>query len=188
MVKYKIILMLFFSLQLPLMLASQERVENTPAGEAELSSGFQNIVLGLSMDEVKDRLRGNPFFDFRGDPDISMLYRPQESLIECKGFSYLERAFFQFYDDRLYSIAILLDDTKIDHYTMFTTLNNKYGLPRELDPAVSVWYSDLVRMSLEKKPLTLKYLDVQTFTDIIGAAEVEENWNAQSREKFLENF
>src|SRR4030042_1259762 len=51
--------------------------------------GFRTVKLGMSVDEVKAVLAEDPFFDYRGEPDVSFLPDTQQFLIECEGFSYI---------------------------------------------------------------------------------------------------
>jgi hypothetical protein len=52
----------------------------------------------------------------------------------------------------------VLNPERVDHYTMYTALVEKYGKPAEFSPEAAVWSDGAVRMSLER-PLTLKYVD-----------------------------
>ena len=50
-----------------------------------------------------------------------------------------------------------MNKEKIDHYSIFKTLTEKYGEPQSVTPQKSVWKNDEITMTLEK-PLTLKFL------------------------------
>lgn len=152
-----------------------------------LPRDFSGIALGMGLQEVKDLLLIDTNFDFRGDPDVSLLARPNETLIECTGFTYIDRAFFQFYEGSLYTIIIMLDTSELDHYTMYSHLSGKYGDPSALDPSRSMWESEEVVLSLER-PLTVKYVDRQVFESIRRAGEAEETMRALSRDDFVGQF
>jgi hypothetical protein len=155
--------------------------------KAEQPGGFRDVELGMHIDTVKELLADDPFFDYRGEPDVSFLPEPQRSLIECPGNLFIHRAYFQFHEERLYSIIVELNQQKLDYYTMFTTLTGKYGESTSLDPSEAVWNFPQVRMSLEK-PLTVKYVDKNVFHSLKESGKAEENLEAITREKFLENF
>jgi hypothetical protein len=149
--------------------------------------GFRDIILGLELETVKDRLMKDPYFDYRGDPDVSLLPQSQDSLIECHGNSYVKRAYFQFDEKRLYIIIIILDRTKIDHYSVFTRLIERYGPFSALNPQKVTWEFEDVLFSLER-PLAIKYIDRPTFERRLQEGKAEEDLRDISRARFLENF
>ncbi|MBN2051479.1 MAG: hypothetical protein JW760_13585 [Spirochaetales bacterium] len=149
--------------------------------------GFGSLILGLDMEEVKNNLSEDPNFDFVGDPDVSLLMRPNESLIECRGFSYIHRAYFQFHENILYTISLVMNPEMIDHYALYTTFVGKYGPPVRLSPSEAVWESERFLFSLER-PLTVKYLDKETFEALRRQGIMEKSVETLSREQFLELF
>lgn len=150
-------------------------------------SGFGLLELGIGIDAAKERLKEDPNFIFRGDPDVSLLRNPNESLLEARGVSFVERGYFQFHDDRLYTIILELDTTSLDHYTMYTTLTERYGDPTSLDPEQSIWEFESIRISLER-PLRLKYIDLTIFEEILASQDRTESMSRLSRDRFLEQF
>jgi len=164
--------------------------QSTASGEegpAPVPRGFGDLTLGQDMDRVKDVLLDDPNFNFRGDPDVSMLMRPNESLIECKGFSFIDRAYFQFYEKSLYTITLDMREEMIGHYTLYTTFTEKYGEPDRLSPTESVWESAETLFILER-PLTVKYIDREIFETLKRQGRMEESARDLSRERFLELF
>jgi hypothetical protein len=153
----------------------------------EAPLGFAGIEMGMELDVVKELLKRDSQFRFRGDPDVSMLATPNESLIETEGLSFIDRAYFQFYEGRLYTIILALDPEKIDHYTMYSTLVDRYGEPTSLDPSEAVWEFDFIRMALER-PLSVKYVDTVAFGSILRENAKAESLNALSRDRFLDQF
>ncbi len=160
-----------------------------PAQESgmDVPDRFGNIILGMSMENIKKELKADGNFNFRGDPDISILRRPDQSLIECRGYDFIERAFFQFKEDRLYSITILLNREMLDHYSLYTTLSGKYGDPDRLDPERSVWESETNILALER-PLQIKYMDRKIIEGITTNGKISASLSELSREQFLEQF
>jgi hypothetical protein len=172
--------------------AQEQAAEQAPQadaaqGEAQLPSGFSSIQLGMSMQEVQRRLQQDDNFDYEGQPDVSLVPQGDQKLIETTGFTFVDRAFFQFYQDRLYIIILLLNRDEIDHYGMYTTLTQKYGKPRTFSPEATVWQNEEVRLSLER-PLTVKYVDRQVFSQLKDQSQAEESIRTLSREQFLEQF
>ncbi len=158
-----------------------------PPGAADLPRGFRGIELGMSLEEVKGLLRQDPLFDYRGDADVSLLPLARQTLIECPGTAFLERAYLQFEGDRLFVLILDMDPKRLDWYTLYSSLSAKYGDAARISPADAVWISDGVRLSLEK-PLTVKYIDRPVFERLRDQGKAEETLRDLSRERFLGQF
>ena len=156
-----------------------------------LPNGFSSAKLGMSIDSLKDALKNDHQFGYRGDRDVSLSPSDGQYLIETdgslSGFSFLERCWFQFSDDKLYIITLNLDRSKIDHYSVFSKLCEKYGNPNELSPQKSVWRDGDVIMSLEK-PLTLKYVDAKAFDSKKDSSNVQKTTAENARDEFLDSL
>jgi len=175
---------LFFLLLLVLPLNSQESGES---GRDLVPDGYREIKLGMDLELVKNLLQKDPYFLFRGDPDVSMLERPNTTLIECRGSYHIDRAFFQFYQEKLYIIILLLNPEPLDHYAVYTALLEKYGKPVFFSPKNITWGGPEVELSLER-PLTVKYIDLKVFEEINSQRGTEEAHLEVLREDFLKQF
>jgi hypothetical protein len=169
--------------------AQTAAVAQGKAGEDEkkLPNQFRQIVLGMSLDDLKAALIQDSMFNFRGDRDVSFLPAREESLVETSGSSFIKRAFFQLRDGALFIMAYTLNTGMVDHYSIFTDLVEKYGQPSYLDPKVAVWESDDIRVSIER-PLTVKYIDKKVFDDIINESALIQSKRVQQRQEFLDEF
>jgi hypothetical protein len=152
-----------------------------------LPMGFRSVSMGMSLDEVKAALKADPLFRYRGDPDVSFLPQSSQYLIECEGNSYLRRAYFQFADSRLFIMIMVLDTQRLDHFSLFSALSAKYGLPAALSPQESVWQSEQIRFSLER-PLTVKYIDRKIFSALLATDGAPGDLDQLSRETFIAQF
>lgn len=160
--------------------------------QSSLPSGYGKIKLGMSVDEVKSLLKNNPLFGYHGDRDVSLLPGENRVLIETDAKaghvdSFLDRCWFQFSNDKLYIITLTLNRDKIDHYSVFTTLCDKYGKPESLNPEKSTWKNSSVTMSLER-PLTLKYVDNVTFENLSKKSNVDDSIEEMTAKTFLEGL
>ncbi|MCL1837548.1 MAG: hypothetical protein FWG46_08385 [Treponema sp.] len=176
-----------FLLMLPGIAAQTVPDESEAEDENALPRQFREIVLGMSLDELKNALLNDELFNFRGDRDVSFLPIREESLVETTGSMFIRRAFFQLRDGSLFIMAFTLDTGMMDHYTMFTDLSKKYGPPSYLDPKEAVWETEETRIAIER-PLTIKYIDKQVFDDIINEASIIESRRVQQRQEFLDEF
>ena len=149
--------------------------------------GFRSIQLGMELEQVKQLLIEDPLFDYRGDPDISFLPLPPQTLIETSGSSFIRRAYFQFDQDLLYIIILSMDPDRLDYYTLYSTLSGKYGQPTSLDPSEAVWQFEGLRLSLER-PLNVKYIDSTVFEALKEEGQVQEDLWEISKDNFLQQF
>jgi hypothetical protein len=156
-----------------------------------LPAGYAKVKLGMSVDELKDTLKKDHQFGYRGDRDVSLSPTDGEVLVETDAtyepFSFLERCWFQFSDEKLYIITINLDQSKVDHYSVFSALCKKYGNPVELSPQKSTWKDDSVIMTLEK-PLALKYVDAKAYEKKAQSSNVQKTTREQAKEHFLDSL
>lgn len=161
-------------------------------GESSLPEGYGGVKLGMSLEQVKKALKDNTDFGYHGDRDVSLLPGENRMLIETDattyaGYSFLERCWFQFYNDKLYIITINVNREKMDHFSIFDSLCKKYGMPDSVNPEKSVWKDGSVTMSLER-PLTLKYVDQKTFDSLMNTSKVGPNGTEMTRDMFLEGL
>jgi hypothetical protein len=157
-----------------------------------IPNGYGGIKLGMSLDEVKDKLIKNSDFGYHGDRDVSLLPGGNRVLIETDSSaghvdSFLERCYFQFYNSRLYIIIININAERIDHYSVFSTLCKKYGDPSSLSPEKTVWKDNDVTMSLER-PLSLKYVDNKIFDELNSRSLVPKSGTEMTQDMFLEGL
>ena len=175
--------LLFVCIVLPARVWPQEQEQD----EKTLPRQFRQIVLGMSLDDLKSVLQDDDLFSFRGDRDVSFIPAREESLVETTGPSFVKRAFFQLRDGTLFIMAYTLNTEMMDHYSMFMELTGKYGQPSFLDPKEAVWETDETRIALER-PLTIKYIDKIVFDDIINESTLIQSRRVQQRQEFLNEF
>lgn len=158
----------------------------------DLPNGYKDITLGMSLDETKDALLKDSDFGYHGDRDVSLLPNSNKSLIETDatyglGSNFLTNCYFQFTEDKLYIITININTDRMDYYSVFTTLCNKYGEPTSISPSAAIWKNDDVTMSLEK-PLTLKYVDNDLYDSTQNYSNVPKSATEITREQFLDEL
>lgn len=163
---------------------SAAAVEGSPAA---LPRGFRGIELGMGREEVTALLAVDNLFYYRGDPDVSLLDRPDETLVEVSGLSYVKRAFFQFKEDKLFVMIFSLNEAKIDHYSVYTAMTAKYGKPASFSPGEIVWSDSSVRVSVER-PLSVKYVDVPAWEKLVAGGDAKASYEETFRKDFLDGF
>lgn len=163
------------------------KILNIYGQNVELPMGFRDIVIGLNLDEAKEILSKDSYFDYRGDPDVSMLLSENKTIIESEGNVYIENGYFQFYDNKLYTITLILDIEKIDYHSIFKSLSDKYGKYSALTPKIVTWENEEIRITLEK-PLTIKYVGLNVYNTIIANDTTEIAIQEKLRENFINEF
>ena len=84
-------------------------------------------------------------------------------------------------------MAFTMNTELVDHYSIFTVFVQKYGEQDILDPKQAVWESANTRIAIER-PLTVKYMDMQVFNELLDRAQTKESQDMQIREDFLHDF
>ena len=149
--------------------------------------GYRNLLLGMPLEQVKTALIAESRFDYRGEPDVSLQDMGERFLITSKGRGFIEEGFFQFNKDLLYLIIITFNKDQMDFFTLQQDLIGKYGEPDDISPEGTRWEDEEVILTLEY-PLTLKYLDKNTFQGFLEDARAKEGFTEISREEFLKDF
>ena len=165
-----------------------DKTSKTDEKPAEpLPVAYRDISLGMPVDDVKKMLKADSIYGYRGERDVSLLPTQNRVLIESEGLSFLNRSWFQFYKDKLYTMTFKLDADRVDFYSVFKSLQDKYGEPTSLDPEKIVWKDDRVTLSLER-PLVIKFIDTQVFTEIQNTSKVNKSTEELTRKGFLESL
>lgn len=174
-------------------LPAQETAASEPQnGESSVNRGgqgpwgFGELRIGMSMADVKTVLSQSRDFSYRHFTE-SMLPYTELPVFECKGTRFIDRAVFQFYEDRLYSMTVFFNRRKIDFYTLFTTLTEQYGPHSELNPSRIVWDNGSSRMTL-LKPLTLSFLDAAVHRELLDQSEIRKDSEYFRKQEFLRQF
>jgi len=155
--------------------------------EKAVPNGFRTITLGMKLEEVKTALLNDKMYAYQGDSDVSMLPRDKETLIEVAGLSFIKRAYFQFHEDVLFTIILTLNTDKLDYFSLYTSLESKYGKVSSLDPKEAVWENKSIRVSISR-PLSIKYLDLSTFNKLKEGSNVKKAQEDIDRSGFLNQF
>lgn len=176
----------FFGLIAAFMLLTADRLM-TQEAFIPLPRQYRGIELGMSTDQVKEKLSEDGWFNYHGEEDVSLLERPRASLIETEGSLFFSRGLFQFENNALAAIILELDPNTIDWYTVFTSMQDKYGTPKEAAPDRMWWEDGKTRLAMER-PFTVKYLDMEVFDAMLAEETDRTAWREAARIKFINEF
>ncbi len=152
--------------------------------QESLPNGYREIRLGMNIEDVKDALQADYIFNYRGERDVSFLPAENQTLIETSSDTWLERCWFQFHNDTLYTIIINFNSERIDYFSVYNELLEKYGEHVSLSPERVVWESNSITMSLER-PVSVKYVDKAVFESIRDKAIIDQTIMEDLRENIL---
>lgn len=152
-----------------------------------LRRGYRQLLLGMEFDAVESALQAESSFYYRGSADVSLVPSDGNYIIDSSGRGFIDRGLFQFHEGALYSIAIYVDTRRIDFFQVFEQLRGRYGDPADLDPERAIWEDEETRIVLER-PLTVRYLDLETFLDRQNETSRTDSAARMSRDAFLSEF
>ena len=154
---------------------------------AVLPTESRGIQLGMDIDMVKDSLKSDSIFGYRGERDVSLLPVENRSLIESAGLSFISRSWFQFYKEHLYTMIFKLNTDTVDYYSIYAKFCEKYGEPASINPQRAVWENETTRIVIER-PLIVKYIDLTVFNELISQSTTERAASSANRQSFIDGF
>ena len=176
--------------------AAQTPTENKAASPAKTSeqqdkavlpAEYRSIKLGMGIDAVKEALKEDAVFGYRGERDVSLLPTENRSLIESAGSYFISRSWFQFYKDNLYTMIFKLNTDTVDYYSVYSKFCEKYGEPASINPQRAVWEDEHTRVVIER-PLIVKYIDLVVFNELISQSTTEKAASETNRQNFIDGF
>jgi hypothetical protein len=160
---------------------------NGQQAKAALPAEYRSIQLGMGIDAVKEALKQDAVFGYRGERDVSLLPTENRSLIESAGSYFISRSWFQFYKDNLYTMIFKLNTDTVDYYSVYSKFCEKYGEPASINPQRAVWEDEHTRVVIER-PLIVKYIDLTVFNELISQSTTEKAASETNRQNFIDGF
>ena len=167
--------------------ALAEKNASAQKEKAALPVEYRGLTLGMNIDTVKQTLKQDALFGYRGDRDVSLLPTKNRSLIESAGYSFISRSWFQFYKENLYTMIFKLNTDTVDYYSVYTQFCEKYGEPASINPQRAVWEDGHTRVVIER-PLIVKYIDLTVFNELISQSTTEKAAAETNRKNFIDGF
>ena len=161
--------------------------KNGQTDKNALPAEYRSIKLGMNIDAVKEALKADAVFGYRGERDVSLLPTENRSLIESAGSYFISRSWFQFYKDNLYTMIFKLNTDTVDYYSVYSKFCEKYGEPASINPQRAVWEDGHTRVVIER-PLIVKYIDLTVFNELISQSTTEKAAAETNRKNFIDGF
>ena len=160
---------------------------NEQQDTAALPTEYRGIGLGMNLNAVKEALKADAVFGYRGERDVSLLPTENRSLIESAGSYFISRSWFQFYEDMLYTMIFKLNTDTVDYYSVYAKFCEKYGEPTSINPQRAVWENEQTRVVIER-PLIVKYIDLTVFNKLLSQSTTEKAAAETNRQNFIDGF
>ncbi len=161
--------------------------KNKQQDKTALPAEYRSIRLGMDIGAVKEALKQDAVFGYRGERDVSLLPTENRSLIESAGSYFISRSWFQFYKDNLYTMIFKLNTDTVDYYSVYSKFCEKYGEPASINPQRAVWEDEHTRVVIER-PLIVKYIDLTVFKELISQSTTEKAAAETNRQNFIDGF
>lgn len=161
--------------------------KNGQTDKNALPAEYRSIKLGMNIDAVKEALKADAVFGYRGERDVSLLPTENRSLIESAGSYFISRSWFQFYKDNLYTMIFKLNTDTVDYYSVYSKFCEKYGEPASINPQRAIWEDGHTRVVIER-PLIVKYIDLTVFNELISQSTTEKAAAETNRQNFIDGF
>lgn len=158
--------------------------QNSDSGEKNSIAGFDNLFIGMDYQSALEALDSSDNFIYNSQMPMWINDNP---VIAANGKGFVDKGYFQFYNGILYSITIELNKNRIDFFTMFMQLQAKYGKYKSFSPTIVRWEDENALLSLER-PLTLRYLEKATHSQLLESSKTKKSQAQKKREDFLEQF
>lgn len=169
---------------LPLKNFSQEGAsQTTPPSERT----FRTVSLLEPYAGVMEKLKADTLILVDPDSDFGDFDEENPELIKAKIPFYLNHLYYQFFEGKLFVIALFFNPQKFSYLEVYRDMKAKYGKPRLYDAENAVWETEKTLILLDKLP-SLKYIDKDSFNRI---REKNKNYLFQRdiiREKILEGL
>lgn len=152
----------------------------------ELSSGYKDIKLGMSKDEVADLIgKSYDFYDNRNEV-LTIRLEPDTEIITAEGRGFIEIGYFHFHEDKLFQIFLIFNE-KVGYYTLLKRLTDKFGSPTRLDPKNAFWQEGDVKIVIEK-PGKIKYLYLPIWNSLLNSDLSDRKILDQQRDSFVDDL
>lgn len=175
-----VLILLFISLSLS---AQDESALSPVAGR------YRDYFISMTEKECREALKQDGYFLYSDQEQPSLMRPSDEVLIDSPGRSFIKRGWFQFQNDRLIVMTFQLNPQKLDYYSIFRQLKEKYGDPLELSPQSALWRNEESgEEMLLSRPLEMKYRDGEYFRQLQEERRVEETVEETLRERFIQEF
>lgn len=161
--------------------------QKTAAAKESLSTEYRGIKLGMGIDAVKEALKQDELFGYRGERDVSLLAVKNRSLIESAGSFFISRSWFQFYEESLYTMIFKLNTDTVDYYSIYSKFCEKYGEPSSINPKRAVWEDEKTRIVIER-PLIVKYIDLKVFNELVTQSADTKTTSDINKKAFIDGF
>ena len=149
--------------------------------------GFMGINIGMSREEVLDYAEKEAGFKVPKNRDVEFFPVEERKILTLSMEPEVPHVYLQFYNDKLYAITVIFNDSYVDYYTICEKMESKYGKYHHLDPDMRKWEIDGIEIRVEK-PAVVKYIALEEFLKVTGFVPPEYGIQSDRIKKLLEGL
>jgi hypothetical protein len=160
-----------------------------PKGESGLKRQFRNVQLLEAFEGVMEKLKADTLVLVDPSSDFGDFDEDPVDLIKAKIPPYIQHIYYQFYQQKLFLIALFFDKERFSYVSLYHTLKQKYGAPQLYNAENAVWEDAKTRIVLDALP-SLKYMDKEVFQTLKARKEEKRRYFPEDsvKEKILEDL
>jgi len=153
----------------------------------ELSSGYKDVKLGMTMSEVSVILKKSNEFRQKDEEILSIRIDPDKEILTYEGLGYIKIGYFHFHKDKLFQIFLRVEDKKIGYYLLLKNNTEKFGKPSKLTPNSAIWKDADTQIIIEK-PCVIKYIYLPIWNELIAKDQSPDDKVLKSRQDFVNDL
>lgn len=129
--------------------------------------GFLGLRLGMSREQALAAADASDLLQAPRRRDVEFFPADHRRILTLSVCPEVPFIYLQFFDDVLYAITVIFDDSYVDYHTLADTLAGRYGAWERLQPDSRLWRVGEVTIRVEK-PAVVKYIALEDFLQAAG--------------------
>ena len=149
--------------------------------------GYLGINIGMSRTQVLEAAESNDMITVPKNRDVDFFPIEEREILTLSVKPEIPFIYLQFFDDVLYAITVIFDESYMDYYTLCNSLSERYGEYTSLTPQWRQWRLDRVTVKAEK-PAVVKYIALHDFLEAASFEGKVPEFDMEKREALLEGL
>lgn len=146
--------------------------------------GFLGLSLGMSREQALTAADASDLLQTPQKRDVEFFPIENRQILTLSVRPHIPFIYLQFFDDVLYAITVIFDDSYIDYFDVARALEERYGAWTRLQPDSRLWLMDEVTIRVEK-PAVVKYIALD---DFLKAADFSREQTGMREQRLLEGL
>ena len=161
--------------------------KNEKTEKRVLPRTYRSVELLDTLEKAAEKLKSDTLILTNIDSDFGLMDEEDSNLIKAKIPPYLENVYYQFYEKKLFAIALFFDKKRFTYLELYKEMKKKYGKPSFYNAENAVWQDEKTLMILDNLP-SVKYMDKELFSKTIEKDKNNIQLKDRIKEKILEDL